>query len=53
MPALQKAAPAPVGTGGVEFAAVQVPKAQRETRVVKDLGPDEIARELVEWIKKD
>jgi electron transfer flavoprotein beta subunit len=52
-PALQKAAPSPVGTGGVEFAAVQVPKAQRETRIVKDVSPDEIAREIVEWISKE
>jgi electron transfer flavoprotein beta subunit len=53
MPALQKAAPAPVGTGGVEFASVALPKVQRETRVVKDLSPDDVARELVEWISKD
>jgi electron transfer flavoprotein beta subunit len=53
MPALQKAAPAPVGAGGVEFASVQVPKVQRETRVVKDASPDDVARELVEWISKD
>jgi electron transfer flavoprotein beta subunit len=53
MPALQKAAPAPVTTGGVEFASVQVPKVQRETRIVKDASPDEIAREIVEWISKD
>ena len=53
MPALQKAAPAPAGTGGVEFLSVQVPKAQRETRVVKDLGPEEIAKEIVEWISQD
>jgi electron transfer flavoprotein beta subunit len=53
MPALQKAAPAPVGTGGVEFLSVQVPKAQRETRVVKDLSAEEVAREIVEWISQD
>jgi electron transfer flavoprotein beta subunit len=53
MPALQKAAAAPVTTGGVEFVAVQVPKVQRETRIVKDVSPDEIAREIVEWISKD
>jgi electron transfer flavoprotein beta subunit len=53
MPALQKAAPSPVTTGGVEFTSVQVPKVQRETRIVKDVSPDEIARELVEWISKD
>jgi electron transfer flavoprotein beta subunit len=53
MPALQKAAPSPVGTGGVEFASVQLPKVQRETRIVKDASADDIAREIVEWISKD
>src|SRR5512142_2184523 len=53
MPALQKAAAAGVGAGGVRFEAVSVPKATRETRVVKDLGPDEIAREIVEWMEKE
>jgi electron transfer flavoprotein beta subunit len=53
MPALQKAAPAPVTIGGVEFAAVALPKVQRETRIVKDVSPDEIAKEIVEWISKE
>ena len=53
MPALQKAPAAPVGTGGVEFVSVQVPKAQRETRIVKDASPDDVAREIVEWISQD
>ncbi len=53
MPALQKAAPGAVTTGGVEFASVAVPKVQRETRIVKDMSPDDVAKELVEWIKKD
>ena len=53
MPALQKAAPAPVGTGGVEFVSVAVPKVQRETRIVKDMTPDDVAREIVEWIRQD
>jgi electron transfer flavoprotein beta subunit len=53
MPALQKAAAAAVGTGGVEFLSVQVPKAQRETRIVKDLSPDDVAKELVAWISQD
>jgi len=53
MPALQKAPPAPVTGGGVEFVSVQVPKAQRETRIVKDSSPDDVAREIVEWISKD
>jgi electron transfer flavoprotein beta subunit len=53
MPALQKAKPAPVGTGGVEFVQVQVPRVQRETRIVKDLSPQAIAQELVAWIRAD
>ncbi len=53
MPALQKAAAAPVTTGGVEFVSVAVPKAQRETRIVKDMTPEDIAREIVAWISQD
>jgi electron transfer flavoprotein beta subunit len=53
MPALQKAAASPVGAGGVTFAAVQVPKVQRETRVVKDAPVEAIAAELAEWLKRD
>jgi electron transfer flavoprotein beta subunit len=53
MPSLQKAAASPVGTGGAEFVQVAVPKSTRETRVVKDLSPDEIARELAAWIAQD
>jgi electron transfer flavoprotein beta subunit len=52
MPALQKAKPVPVGTGGIQYLAVQIPKQQRETRIVKDAPVDQIAREIVEWIKK-
>lgn len=51
MPALQRARAAAVGTGGAAFARVSLPKQQRETRVVKDMAPDEIARELAAWIK--
>ncbi len=53
MPALQKAAAAPVGVGGIEYVSVAVPKVQRETRVVKDASVDDIAREIVEWIGQD
>lgn len=51
MPALQKAAAVKLGTGGVEFAAVEVPNQRRETKVVKDKNPDEIAGELVAWMR--
>jgi len=53
MPALQKAPATPAGTGGVKFESVAVPRVTRETRIVKDMSPDQIARELVEWIGQD
>jgi len=53
MPALQKAKPAKVGTGDIQYLLVAVPKAQRETRIVKNMPTDEIAREIVEWISKE
>ena len=52
MPALQKASPVKFIGEGLSFASVAVPKQIRETRVVKDMSPDEIATEIVEWIKK-
>ena len=36
---------------GLAFARVALPKQLRETRIVKDTPPDEIAREIVEWIR--
>ena len=48
MPALQKARAAAVGSP--EYKAVTVPSQQRDTRIVKDMSPAEIAREIVEWI---
>ena len=50
MPALQKSRPAVVAANGLHYASVGLPRQQRTTRVVKDMTPDEIARELVEWI---
>ncbi len=50
MPALQKAKAAALESNGLRYISVSLPAQQRSTRIVKDLGPDEIARELVEWI---
>ncbi len=52
MPALQKAKPAPVGAAGVTFVSVALPKQQRETKVLKDMSTDEIARDIAAWIKE-
>lgn len=51
MPALQKARPAKVGAEGVAFQAVELPKQRRETKVVRDLPVDEIAADILAWIK--
>jgi electron transfer flavoprotein beta subunit len=53
MPALQKAKPAKVSADAIKFASVALPKQQRQTKIVKDLPADEIAREIVAWIKND
>lgn len=52
MPALQKARPVKVGAEGVAFANVSLPKQQRQTRLVKDASVEDIAKEIVEWIKQ-
>jgi electron transfer flavoprotein beta subunit len=50
MPALQKAKTATLAPNGLRYLSASLPKQQRTTRVVKDLTPDQIARELVDWI---
>ena len=50
MPALQKAKLATLPANGLRYASVSLPKQQRTTRVAKDMTPDEIAGELIEWI---
>ncbi len=51
-PALQKAKPFKPAATDVTFVSVSLPKQVRETRIIKDKTADEIARELVEWIKQ-
>jgi electron transfer flavoprotein beta subunit len=50
MPALQKAKTTTLDANGLSYVSVSLPKQQRTTRVVKDMTPDQIAAELVEWI---
>ncbi len=51
MPALQKARPTALRGEGLAFESVTVPAARRETRIVSDLPAEEIAREIVDWIR--
>ena len=53
MPALQKAKTMALDANGLKYVSVNLPKQQRTTRVEKNMTPDEVAAELVEWIGKD
>jgi len=50
-PALQKAKPFKPAASDLTFESVSLPKQVRETKIVKDKSSDEIAREIVEWIR--
>ncbi|MCX7886217.1 MAG: electron transfer flavoprotein subunit beta [Verrucomicrobiae bacterium] len=52
MPALQRAGTVKVGAAGVTYSQVNVPKQQRQTRIVKDMSAEDIAREIVAWIQQ-
>jgi electron transfer flavoprotein beta subunit len=53
MPALQRAKAAPVGNAGLTFSSVTLPKQQRQTRIVKDMPAEQIAREIVAWMGEE
>jgi electron transfer flavoprotein beta subunit len=53
MPTLQKAVVVQFPQNGLRYGSVITPKQQRETRIVKDKTSDEIAREIVHWIKEE
>lgn len=52
MPALQRAKPAKFEST-IEYQGVALPKQQRQTRIVKDMNPDQIAAELAAWIEQE
>ena len=51
MPALQRAKAVKVPSDGLTYVEVKVPSQTRTTRIVKDVSPGEIAREIAAWIK--
>jgi len=53
MPALQRAKCAPAPGVGLTFESVAAPKQQRETRIVKDMAAEQIASEIVAWIREE
>ncbi len=53
MSALQKAVPVTLSAEGFCCRDVRLPGQQRQTRIVKDMQPAEIAQEIFEWICHD
>jgi len=52
MPALQRAKTVAPATEALRYRSASPPKQQRQTRIVKNLSAEEIAREIVAWIEK-
>ena len=52
MPALQKAKAVKLEANGLSYVSASLPKQQRETRMVRDTPADEIAHEIVAWIRE-
>jgi electron transfer flavoprotein beta subunit len=53
LPALQRAKPSALPGTGLCFGSVSLPKQQRETRIVKSMPAEEIAREIAAWITQE
>ncbi len=49
MPSLQKAKAAQLAQSA-KFVSAELPKQQRDTRIVKDMPVEQVAREIVDWI---
>jgi electron transfer flavoprotein beta subunit len=52
MPAIQRAQPIRTENQDLVFLDVGLPEQKRKTRIVKDLPDDQIAREIVDWIRE-
>ncbi len=52
MPALQKAKPGKFIGEGLSYESVALPKQKRDTRIVKDMAVDQIAKEIVDWVRR-
>jgi electron transfer flavoprotein beta subunit len=52
MPAFQKARPLKLTAQGLKYSTVTLPRQLRETKVIKDLSPEQIAQEIVAWLNQ-
>jgi electron transfer flavoprotein beta subunit len=51
LPALQKAKPVKLAADGLTFASVSLPSQLRTAKIVKDMPVDQIAAEIVDWLR--
>ena len=51
MPALQKARTVKLPGEGLNYVQVSLPRQQRETRLIKDWTADQVAEDIVKWLK--
>lgn len=52
MPALQRARPAALASKDVTFVKVTLPAQRRETQVIKNWSVEEVAQDIVNWLKQ-
>lgn len=52
MPALQKARAVKLAGEGLTYASVALPRQQRQTRIIKDWTPEQVAEDVVKWLKE-
>ena len=50
MPALQRAKPATLAPSTLHYQSAKPPQQQRQTRILKDLSPEQIAQDLLQWL---
>lgn len=50
MPALQRAKPATLAPSTLHYQSAKPPQQQRQTRILKDLSPEQIAQDLFQWL---
>ncbi len=51
LPALQRAQSVVLPAAELRFVRVALPSQQRQTRIVRDVAAEEVAREIVDWIR--
>ncbi|MCX8155402.1 MAG: electron transfer flavoprotein subunit beta [Verrucomicrobiae bacterium] len=51
MPALQKARAVKLAGEGLSYVQVTLPRQQRETRIIKDWTAEQVAEDVVKWLK--